>query len=331
MPRRSSGRRSSRCPSGQWEAASTVGMGYLDDPAPGRPAAGRAHGDPAAVQHAHLARQGHLARLDDPGHRAAPRGAGGGRADVRVLRPLRRRRRLLLGRLPRALLRRSPASSTDRTGTSQHDREPRDPLPRSPIRSSRSQGWRSRSATTTCSDRSTSRSRREASPYSSAPPAPARRRCCARSMRSTSRTPAWCGSVTVEVDFARRPVTKRQVATLRAQSGMVFQSHHLFPHLTVLENVTAGPVLAQRRDRTEVETEARELLRLVGLDEKADAYPYQLSGGQQQRVGIARALADPPAAHALRRADLRARPRARRRGAHRHAATLRRRAGRWSS
>ena len=98
----------------------------------------------------------------------------------------------------------------------------------------------------------------------------------------------------VEVDFAQRPVTKRQVATLRAQSGMVFQSHHLFPHLTVLENVTAGPVLARRRDRSESEAEAHELLRLVGLEEKAGAYPYQLSGGQQQRVGIARALAVRP-------------------------------------
>jgi cystine transport system ATP-binding protein len=98
----------------------------------------------------------------------------------------------------------------------------------------------------------------------------------------------------VEVDFAQRPVTKRQVASLRAQSGMVFQAHHLFPHLTVLENVTAGPVLAQRRDRAAVDEEARDLLRLVGLEEKAHAYPFQLSGGQQQRVGIARALAIRP-------------------------------------
>ncbi|GAA2021303.1 amino acid ABC transporter ATP-binding protein [Terrabacter terrae] len=98
----------------------------------------------------------------------------------------------------------------------------------------------------------------------------------------------------VEVDFADRPVTKKQVAALRAQSGMVFQAHHLFPHLSVLENLTAGPVLAQRRDRDEAETEARQLLRLVGLAEKADAYPFQLSGGQQQRVGIARALAVRP-------------------------------------
>jgi L-cystine transport system ATP-binding protein len=98
----------------------------------------------------------------------------------------------------------------------------------------------------------------------------------------------------VDVDFADRPVTKKQVAALRAQSGMVFQAHHLFPHLTVLENLTAGPVLAQRRAREEAEAEARGLLRLVGLAEKADAFPFQLSGGQQQRVGIARALAVRP-------------------------------------
>jgi cystine transport system ATP-binding protein len=98
----------------------------------------------------------------------------------------------------------------------------------------------------------------------------------------------------VEVDFSDRPVTKKQIATLRAQSGMVFQAHHLFPHLTVLENVTSGPVLAQRRSRVEADAEGRELLRIVGLGDRADAYPYQLSGGQQQRVGIARALAIRP-------------------------------------
>jgi len=98
----------------------------------------------------------------------------------------------------------------------------------------------------------------------------------------------------VEVDFGARPVTKRQVADLRARSGMVFQAHNLFPHLTVLQNVTSGPVLVQGRDRSAAEREGRELLSLVGLAERADAYPYQLSGGQQQRVGIARALAIRP-------------------------------------
>ena len=97
----------------------------------------------------------------------------------------------------------------------------------------------------------------------------------------------------VALDWADRPGT-RAVARLRDQSGMVFQAHNLFPHLTVLENVTSGPVLAQHRPRDEARTEARELLARVGLADKADAYPVQLSGGQQQRVGIARALATKP-------------------------------------
>lgn len=97
----------------------------------------------------------------------------------------------------------------------------------------------------------------------------------------------------VEIDFAR-PVPKDQLRRYRAQSGFVFQAHNLFPHMTVLQNVTEGPVVAQRRPRDEVEAEALELLDQVGLKDKRDAYPFQLSGGQQQRVGIARALALKP-------------------------------------
>jgi cystine transport system ATP-binding protein len=97
----------------------------------------------------------------------------------------------------------------------------------------------------------------------------------------------------VAVDWATRP-DNRAVARLRAQSGMVFQSHNLFPHLTVLDNVTSGPVLAQGRPKAEARTEAAALLDRVGLADKAGAYPAQLSGGQQQRVGIARALATRP-------------------------------------
>jgi len=97
----------------------------------------------------------------------------------------------------------------------------------------------------------------------------------------------------VAVDFAT-PVDRRTRMRLRAQSGMVFQGHNLFPHLTVLANVMEGPVVVQRRPRAEVRAEALELLRRVGLAEKAEQYPYQLSGGQQQRVGIARALAIRP-------------------------------------
>ena len=101
------------------------------------------------------------------------------------------------------------------------------------------------------------------------------------------------GGCGVDIDFSK-PVTKDQLRRYRAQSGFVFQSHNLFPHKTVLQNVTEGPVIVQKRPREEVETEAVELLRQVGLAEKRDQYPFQLSGGQQQRVGIARALALKP-------------------------------------
>jgi L-cystine transport system ATP-binding protein len=104
------------------------------------------------------------------------------------------------------------------------------------------------------------------------------------------------GAITVgdeAIDFTRR-VSKDQIRRYRAQSGMVFQSHNLFPHKTVLENVTEGPVVVQRRPRDEVQAEALTLLEQIGLADKRDQYPYQLSGGQQQRVGIARALALKP-------------------------------------
>jgi cystine transport system ATP-binding protein len=97
----------------------------------------------------------------------------------------------------------------------------------------------------------------------------------------------------VEIDFSK-PVAKDQLRQYRAQSGFVFQSHNLFPHKTVLQNVTEGPVVVQKRPKDEAEAEAAELLYQVGLAEKKDQYPFQLSGGQQQRVGIARALALKP-------------------------------------
>lgn len=97
----------------------------------------------------------------------------------------------------------------------------------------------------------------------------------------------------VEIDFSQ-PVSKNQIRRYRAQSGFVFQSHNLFPHKTVLQNVTEGPIVVQKRPRDEAEAAAVELLAQVGLEAKRDQYPYQLSGGQQQRVGIARALAMRP-------------------------------------
>ncbi|MBI3876731.1 MAG: amino acid ABC transporter ATP-binding protein, partial [Verrucomicrobia bacterium] len=77
-------------------------------------------------------------------------------------------------------------------------------------------------------------------------------------------------------------------------TGMVFQSFNLFPHFTVLRNITEAPTLVNNVPSHEAESDAIELLKKVGLDHKADAHPSQLSGGQQQRVAIARALAMKP-------------------------------------
>ena len=86
------------------------------------------------------------------------------------------------------------------------------------------------------------------------------------------------------------------VAGLRAQMGMVFQSFNLFPHKTVLQNVTEGPIIVKRQRPEVAEELAVALLKKVGLDDKLGAYPSKLSGGQQQRAAIARALAMQPKA-----------------------------------
>ena len=83
---------------------------------------------------------------------------------------------------------------------------------------------------------------------------------------------------------------------LREKIGMVFQSFNLFPHLTVLENIILAPVTLKKINKEEAKIKAKELLRKVGLEEKADFYPSSLSGGQKQRVAIARALAMNPEA-----------------------------------
>jgi cystine transport system ATP-binding protein len=87
---------------------------------------------------------------------------------------------------------------------------------------------------------------------------------------------------------------REQQRQLRIRAGMVFQSFNLFPHLTVLQNVTEGPIVVKGVPEAEAEVRARQLLAKVGLEGKAAAYPSQLSGGQQQRVAIARALAMDP-------------------------------------
>ncbi len=76
--------------------------------------------------------------------------------------------------------------------------------------------------------------------------------------------------------------------------GLVFQNFNLFPHYSVLKNITDAPMRVQKRGKAEVYADARELLRKMGLEDREKAYPYQLSGGQQQRVSIARALAMKP-------------------------------------
>lgn len=76
--------------------------------------------------------------------------------------------------------------------------------------------------------------------------------------------------------------------------GLVFQNFNLFPHHSVMKNITNAPIRVQKRDKNEVFSTARELLKKMGLEDKEDAYPCELSGGQQQRVSIARALAMNP-------------------------------------
>lgn len=100
------------------------------------------------------------------------------------------------------------------------------------------------------------------------------------------------GSITL--DGKPLPEEGKELAALRAEVGMVFQSFNLFAHKTILENVTLGPIKVRGQSKADAEKRARELLDRVGVGHQADKYPAQLSGGQQQRVAIARALAMEP-------------------------------------
>lgn len=86
----------------------------------------------------------------------------------------------------------------------------------------------------------------------------------------------------------------KNLKSVRAKFGLVFQNYNLFPHFSVMKNLMDAPVSNLKRDKKEVRKECEELLKLMGLADKADSYPYMLSGGQQQRVSIARALATKP-------------------------------------
>lgn len=109
-------------------------------------------------------------------------------------------------------------------------------------------------------------------------------------------TLAYCGkNATVNAENEKTQyVSKEQLRELKNNFGLVFQNFNLFPHYSVIKNVTDAPIHVQKRDKSEVYKEAMSLLEKVGLDKKADNYPCQLSGGQQQRVAIARALAMNP-------------------------------------
>jgi glutamate transport system ATP-binding protein len=99
---------------------------------------------------------------------------------------------------------------------------------------------------------------------------------------------------TIAVDGQPLPEEGKELAKLRADVGMVFQSFNLFAHKTILENVTLGPIKVRKMKKSDAEKRARELLERVGVGHQAEKYPAQLSGGQQQRVAIARSLAMDP-------------------------------------
>lgn len=120
---------------------------------------------------------------------------------------------------------------------------------------------------------------------------------CINQLETVSDGALWVGGELVgfrRVGDKLYALSESEVARQRLKTGMVFQRFNLFPHMTVLENVVEGPLQVQRRPRAEVVAEARTLLKRVGLEDKADAFPIELSGGQQQRVAIARALAMRP-------------------------------------
>ncbi len=97
-----------------------------------------------------------------------------------------------------------------------------------------------------------------------------------------------------EVFFKGKPIEQKNLVEMRKKIGMVFQHFHLFPHMTVLENVAFAPVITGKKTKEEAEKSARALVDAMGLGDKTNVYPKALSGGQKQRIAIARSLAMEP-------------------------------------
>jgi len=102
---------------------------------------------------------------------------------------------------------------------------------------------------------------------------------------------------TIDIDgkiLDSKKINKNNLREIRETTGMVFQQFNLFPHLTAIKNITLAPKIVKNKKMDEAKEHARELLKLVGLEDKETSYPNQLSGGQQQRVAIARAIVGKP-------------------------------------
>lgn len=112
-------------------------------------------------------------------------------------------------------------------------------------------------------------------------------RCAAMLEEMNKGTLSYCGQTAFKDGVYADKAAMKQI---KQHYGMVFQNFNLFPHYSVMKNLIDAPVSVQKRRKEEVEQKARELLKKIGLEDKADAYPCELSGGQQQRVAIARAL-----------------------------------------
>ena len=120
-------------------------------------------------------------------------------------------------------------------------------------------------------------------------------RCISMLEKIDSGSMIYCGKTAVsQKDGQTVYVAKHELNEIKHTFSLVFQNFNLFPHYSVLKNITDAPIHVLKRDKNEVMQEAKTLLGRMGLADKGDYYPYQLSGGQQQRVAIARALAMKP-------------------------------------